>query len=102
MASDADIIKQCSDWVSRGRDADVDYSFFDRNDISFEDCQQYVQANRSGGASTGAGGPQFFTWGTLTTLVLALLIPFGVVAFYTGFTFKWKAQRTASGGDDKK
>jgi len=102
MASDAEILNQCSDWVGRGRDADVDSYFFERNNISFEDCQQFVQDARAGGASTGAGGPRFFTWGTLTTLVLALLVPFAVVAFYTGFTFKWKAQRAASGGDEKK
>jgi len=90
--SDEQIQQQCQNWIREGQYEDVDKSAL--GDLDFDDCRGIVEGNR--GASRGsngrrsAGSGTFFSWGTLIFMVLALVIPIGLIAFYTNFTLQWQ------------
>lgn len=89
--SDEEILNQCQWWISRGSDADAP-TILQQNDINFDQCQQIVrELGRGRNVATGTGS-RFFTWWTFASLLLAVLIPYAFVAFYTGFKFQWKGQ----------
>ena len=67
--------------------------YFDGTGWTFDECQQLVQqAQQTQQGSTGSVSTNFFTWGTFIMFILALVLPYMVVAFYTGFKFQWKSQ----------
>ncbi len=93
--NEAELLRQCQSWVSQGIDNRPDY-FFDSG-YDFDDCRGMVQDVRQKGTSwSGVVSPSFFTWGTFIMLLLAIVLPYLVVAIYTDFKFRWKHQ------DDKK
>jgi hypothetical protein len=91
-------IQQCRNWLEQGQYEDVDKSAI--QDKDFDECRSLVE--NSGGASRRnvarrSGGPGIFSsWGTLIFIVLALVIPIGVVAVYTNFTFQWQKKKDTS------
>jgi len=91
-------LQQCRNWIQQGQYEDVDKSAI--QDKDFDECRALVEDN--GGASRGtlgrrSGGPGIFSsWSTLIFIVLALVIPIGVVAVYTNFTFQWQKKKDKS------
>lgn len=91
-------LQQCRNWIQQGQYEDVDKSAI--QDMDFDECRSLVEDNRgaSGGTlSRRSGGSGIFSsWGTLIFIVLALVIPIGVVAVYTNFTFQWQKKKDKS------
>jgi hypothetical protein len=92
--SDAEILQQCQNWISRGSDDPP--AFFEDYDIKFSDCRNAVQQAQGGAGRSVSANSRFFTWGTFIVLVLAVALPYLVVGIYTDFRFQWK------GGEEQK
>jgi hypothetical protein len=92
--SDAEILRQCQNWISQGSDDPP--PFFENYDITFSDCRDAVREAKGGAGGTVLANSTFFTWGTLIMLVLAVALPYLVVGIYTDFRFQWK------GSEEKK
>ena len=86
----------CKSWIDQGDNFDTDQ--FPDGAPTFDQCQDYVNDNGMGIGKTGIRRRSglFSSWSTVIFIVLAIIIPFGVVAIYTDFTFKWKKKEDAA------
>jgi len=89
-AEDRQLLTLCKSWIDQGDNFDTDQ--FTDGAPTFDQCQDYVNDYGTGIGKTGIRRRSglFSSWSTVIFIVLAIIIPFGVVAIYTDFTFKWK------------
>ena len=91
-------IQQCRNWLQQGQYEDVDKSAI--GDMDFDECRALVEGNSGTAKGTlgrrSGGSGIFSSWSTLIFIVLALVIPIGVVAVYTNFTFQWQKKKNQS------
>jgi len=102
MSYDDEAYRQCLAWVNAGQYGyGVDKSAIGGEDADFQECRDIVDQGRSSGGpnrmrSAGRSGV-FSSWWTLIVIILALVIPLAVVAFYTNFTMQWQKKNNSAG-----
>jgi hypothetical protein len=90
-AEERQMLTLCKSWIDQGDNFDTDQ--FPDGAPTFDECQNYV--NDSGKTGIRRRSGLFSSWSSVIFIVLALVVPLGVVAIYTDFTFQWKKKKDA-------
>lgn len=94
-AEERQMLTLCKSWIDQGDNFDTDQ--FPDGAPTFDECQNYVNDIGTGSGKTGIRRRSglFSSWSSVIFIVLALIVPLGVVAIYTDFTFQWKKKKDA-------